>query len=85
MPKPQPSSPAAEPEEPRTGSAGRAAWRWLAIWTLLTAVYAAAGFAYRALTAAVPPVRAEDLAHWGIVPGIQTAALALVARLRRKP
>lgn len=82
MPKPQPSAPAAEPEGP---SAGRAVWRWLAIWMVLTAVYAVAGLAYRALTAAVPPVRAEDLAHWGIVPGIQTAALALVARLRRRP
>jgi hypothetical protein len=73
------------PAEPETPPPHRAAWRWLAVWALLTGVYAAAGLAYRLLAGASPPVRAEDLAHWGIVPGIQAAALALVARLRRKP
>ena len=74
-----------EPPPAEREPAGHAAtFRWLAVWLLLTAAYAAAGLAYRTLAAPTPGVRLEDLAHWGIVPAFQTATLALVARLRRR-
>ena len=67
-------------EEPAGGSSGL---RWLVVWAVLAALYAAATLGYRAVDGRLGIGR-EDWAHWAAVPLVETAALALVVRLRRK-
>jgi hypothetical protein len=62
---------------------GSAALRWLLIWAVLAGIYVAATVGYRAATGNLE-VGAEDFAQWAAVPWIETGALALVHRLRRK-
>lgn len=73
--------------------------RWLLVWALLVLVYAAAGLLHRAMSgesgmsggtggapgASWAAVDREDLVHLAIVPLVETGALALVLRLRRRP
>ena len=71
---------------------GRRRLRWLAVWLLLTVVYAAALVLCRPLAGAPPfgPLSRGDLANLLLIPAAQVAALAALAathserRKRRK-
>lgn len=66
----------------------RPALRWFLVWALLTLIYVSAVLLHRAVSGAQPAwwtLGREDLAHLGLVPLVETGALALVARLRRRP
>lgn len=76
-----------EPQDPPSVRPPLPALRWLVVWGLLALVYASAGLLHRSLSgrAGWAAVDREDLVHLGIVPLVETGALALVLRLRRRP
>jgi Na+-translocating ferredoxin:NAD+ oxidoreductase RnfA subunit len=60
-----------------------AALRWLGVWLVLAATYAAGWLGARLLAGNAGPTRREALVHFVAVPLVQAVALAVVAVVRR--